>query len=34
MTWNMGQLLSLPFIAVGLYFYIKARGSLPSSQDK
>jgi len=33
MTWNMGQLLSLPFIAVGLYFFTKARRSLPASNQ-
>jgi prolipoprotein diacylglyceryl transferase len=32
MTWNMGQLLSVPFIIVGCYFFIRARRELPLKQ--
>ncbi len=33
MTWNMGQLLSVPFIIVGCYFFLRARRELPFTQS-
>jgi len=33
MTLNMGQLLSVPFVAVGLYFFLKARNKLQLTQS-